>query len=180
MNGGIGRRYAKALLNLAGSNEKIEKISQNLDEIAELYTEEKTVRDVIMEPKLSKSKKMSFIGEVVKTMKCDPLLEKYCRYLVSRNRFEIIGDIAKAYNKLASEKLGVAKAEVMVASDLSEKDKTDLAKKLSEYTGKNVTLSVTVDESIIGGVVTSIDSLVLDGSIKNRLNLIRETISKGN
>ncbi|MBU2514431.1 ATP synthase F1 subunit delta [bacterium] len=180
MNGGIGRRYAKALINLAGSDKNIEKIGQSLKEIAELYVEEKTVRNVILEPKLSKAKKMVFIGEITKKMKCDPLLNKYCRYLVSRSRFDLIGDIERAYNKLSSEKLGTATAMVVVSHKLEKKDEEALQKQLSDYTGKKVTLSLKVDESILGGAITSIDSLVLDGSIKNRLNLIRKTISKGN
>lgn len=180
MNGGIGRRYAKALINLAGSDKNIEKIGKDLNEIAELFEEQKMVRDVILEPKLSKTKKMVFVGQVVSKMKSEPLLNKYCRYLISRNRFELIGSIAKAYGKLASEKLGTATAEVTVAYPLPEKDRSQLEAELSKYTGKKVTLSVKVDKSILGGVITSIDSLVLDGSIKNRLNLIRETISKGN
>ncbi len=180
MNGGIGRRYAKALIDLAGSDSNIEKIGQSLNEVAEVYNDEKTVRDVILEPKLSKAKKIVFIGEIAKKMKCDPLLSKYCRYLVSRNRFELIGDITKAYDKLASEKLGTATAEVVVSHELAKKEEEVLRKQLSDYTGKKVTLSLKVDESILGGAITSIDSLVLDGSIKNRLNLIRETISKGN
>ncbi len=180
MNGGIGRRYAKALINLAGSDSNIEKIGKSLGEIAEVYAEEKTVRDVILEPKLGRNQKMLFIDKITKKMKCDALLSKYCRYLVSRNRFDIIGDISMAYNKLSSEKLGTATAEVVVSHKLAKKEEEALQKQLSDYTGKKVTLSVKVDESILGGAITSIDSLVLDGSIKNRLNLIRETISKGN
>jgi len=66
-----------------------------------------------------------------------------------------------------------------VAEKLSQKEKKLLQKQLAEYTGKKITLTVEVDASILGGAITSIDSLVLDGSIKNKLNLIRETISKG-
>jgi F-type H+-transporting ATPase subunit delta len=180
MNGGIvGRRYAKALLNLVGKN-NIEKVGQEIQEIAELYEENKTVRNLMLEPKLSKAKKVLFIGEIAKKMKCDSLVNKYCRYLTTRNRFGVIGDISSAYNKLASQKLGTATAEVTVAKELSQKDRTGLEKQLSAYTGKKITLSVKVDESIIGGAITSIESLVLDGSIINRLNLIHETISKGN
>ncbi len=180
MNGGIGRRYAKALINLAGSNSNIKKFGENLNEISEMYCDEKSVRNVILEPKLGQAQKMLFIDEITKKMKCDPLLSKYCRYLVSRKRFELIGDIALAYKKLASEKLGTATAEVVVSHKLTKKEEDALQKQLSAYTGKKVTLSLKVDESILGGAITSIDSLVLDGSIKNRLNLIRETISKGN
>ncbi len=181
MNGGIvGRRYAKALINLAGSDKKLDKIGQELEDVAEIFKESAAVRDVMLEPKLSKAKKVDFIGEITKKMSCDDLVNKYCRYLTSRNRFDIISDISSAYNKLASEKLGTATAEVVVAHKMSQKEQVSLEQQLSDYVNKKVTLSVKIDESILGGAITSIESLVLDGSIRNRLNLIRETISKGN
>ena len=181
MDGGIvGRRYAKALINLSGNGKNIEKIGQELKEVADAFEEYSSIRNVMFEPKLSKNKKIAFIDEITKKMKCDTLVNKYCRYLTFRNRFGIIAAISSAYDKLARLKLGTATAEVIVATKLSSKEKTGMEKQLSKYTGKKVTLSVKVDESILGGAITSIDSLVLDGSIKNRLNLIRETISKGN
>lgn len=181
MNGGIvGRRYAKALINLAGSDNKLDKVGQELEEVAEVFKESTAVHNVMLEPKLSKSKKVDFIDAITKKMNCGDLVNKYCRYLTVRNRFDIIADISSAYNRLASEKLGTATAEVVVAYEMSQKEITGLEKQLSDYTDKKVTLSVKVDESILGGAITSIESLVLDGSIRNRLNLIRETISKGN
>ncbi len=175
----VGTRYAKALLNLTGAD-NIEKIGRELEEIVELFNENENMRNVMHEPKISKAQKIVFIDEVTKKMECDMLMNKYCRYLTSRNRFDIIADISTAFSRLASAKIGAATAEITVATELSKKDQAGLEKKLSKYTGKKVTLNVKVDESILGGAITSIESLVLDGSIKNRLNLIRETISKGN
>ncbi len=181
MNGSIvGKRYAKALINLAGSDKKIEKAGKELEEIVELYRQSLELQNVIQEPKLNRSMKVSVIDAILKKAKCDALINKFCRYLVFKNRFDMVSDISAAFNEIASERLGKATANVVVAKKLTSKEEKKLQKQLSEFTGKSIALSVSVDETIIGGAITTIGSLVLDGSIKNKLNLIRETIVKGN
>ncbi len=181
MKGGIvGRRYAKALLNLTASNKEIEKTGHQLEQVAILFQENIDLRNVMHDPKISKSQKIAIIDKVTKKLKCSTLVNKYCRFITSRNRFGIVADISSAYVTLANNKLGKATANVVVAFELTSKEEKKLQKQLSEYTGKKLTLNVEVDESILGGAITSIESLVLDGSIQNRLNLISETISKGN
>ena len=178
MKGGpIGKRYAKALLNLATEASSIEAIGEEVQEIAKHYEENASLKNVILEPKLSKERKIGIINEITKGY--SEVVNRYCRYLVHKDRFKIIADISSAYTALSSAKLGKATANVVVAYSLTQAEQKKLQKQLSQYTGKKVTLSVDVDKSILGGAITSIDSLVLDGSIKNRLNLIRETISKG-
>jgi len=180
MTGGIvGRRYAKALLNLAGSDKNIEKVGEQIADVASLFQESTSLMGVMHDPKIGKDKRMDVIGELTKKMACQDLVTKYCRYLTDRNRIDIIADISSAYDTLAREKLGKATASVTVAHKLTKKVEENLQKQLATYTGKDISLTFEIDPSIMGGAITSIDSLVLDGSIKNKLNLIRETISKG-
>jgi len=179
MDGGIvGRRYAKALLNLASSNKEIEILGTQIQEVAELFEQNASIRNVMQEPKINRAKKINVIDGLTKKMECSDLINKYCRYLTFRKRFNLISDISSTYQKLANEKLGKATANIVVADKLTQKEEKSLQKQISEYTGKKITLSVSVNKSILGGAITSIGSLVLDGSIKNKLNLIRETISK--
>ena len=176
----IGKRYAKALINLAESSNSIEKVGNEVAEIANFFEEESLFKNSMKEPKLSKEKKVEIVDAITKQMECDALVNKFCRYLTSKNRFSLIGDISTAFNSIASAKLGKATAKVVVSDMLSTEEEQALQKNLVAYTGKDISLSIEVDKSIIGGAITSIESLVLDGSIKNRLNLIKETLSKGN
>ncbi len=179
MKGGpVGKRYAKALLNLAGEEGGIETIGEEIREVARHYEENASLRNAILEPKLSKERKTDIVDET--TERFAELVNRFCRYLVQKDRFQIIADIASAYAALASRKLGKATAKIVTARELDASEQARLRKRLSDYAGKEIALSVEVDRSILGGAVTSIESLVLDGSIKNRLHLIRETISKGN
>ena len=179
MKGGpIGKRYAKALLNLVGPNEGIEAIGEEIREVAKHYEESASLRNAILDPKLSKAKKINLVNEI--TQGFAKLVNRFCRYLVYKDRFQIIADIASAYTALAGQKLGKASAKVVVAHHLDPSEQVRLQKQLSDYMGKEITLSVERDTSILGGAIASIDSLVLDGSIKNRLHLIREIMSEGN
>ena len=181
MDGGVvGRRYAKALLSLASKDNKIEDIGTELQMIADIYQNSDELKQVIADPKINRGKKTDVLDQITRKLESSDLINKYCRYLAHRNRFDIITDIASAYEALASEKLGKATANIVVATGITKKEEKSLQKQLSDYTGKKISLSVEVDESILGGAITSIGSLVLDGSVKNKLNLIRETISKGN
>lgn len=175
----VGKRYAKALLNLAGNDEQIEKIGAEIQEIANLYQDDIAFQALLHQPKLSQTKKISFIDDITKTMKCERLVNKFCRFLVSKKRFEFIPDISKAFNTLVNKKLGKATANVTVAHKLTKNEEENLQKQLSDYLGKKITLKVEVDASVLGGAITSIESIVIDGSIKNKLNLIHQTISKG-
>lgn len=180
VGGVIGRRYAKALLNLAGSEANVEKVEEEIREMAAIYGESEALRDVILGPVHSLEQKGKIISEISKKANCGDLVNKFCRFLVAKGRFELIPEIASSYHVQASDMLGKATADVTVAKKLSKEDEQILRDKLSAFTGKKITLSVNEDPSILGGAITTIGSLVLDGSVKNRLNLIRETISKVN
>ena len=181
VGGLIGIRYAKALISLAGNDEaNIDRIGKEIGEIASIYGEEQTLRDFMSDPKLNKEKKIAFIKEWLDGSECTETIDKFCRYVSSQNRFSLIPEISRAYQRLADEKLGRASASITVAFKMTDEEEADIQKKLSDITDKKISLSVDVDPSIVGGAVTTIGSLVFDGSIKNRLKLISESISRGN
>ena len=80
---------------------------------------------------------------------------------------------------LLQEKLGRIEAEVTTASDLPKETVKKLIDAISVYSGKEVEVNVTIDPSIIGGIVTRIGSTVIDGSIQTYLNQIRQSIIRG-
>ncbi|PCI28282.1 MAG: ATP synthase F1 subunit delta [SAR324 cluster bacterium] len=180
IGGVVGRRYAKALLNLAGEEKQIEKVQEEILEVAATFKDSQALRDIMADPIHSLKQKENLISEIVKKLGSSELVNKFCRFLTAKNRFVLINEIATSYHVQASDMLGKATAEVTVAKKLSESEAQKLQKKLSEFTGKDISLNVKEDASILGGAITSIGSLVLDGSVRNRLNLIRETISKVN
>lgn len=88
-------------------------------------------------------------------------------------------DISTYYSAMADELKGVVRASVVAATNLSKANIAKIQKSLSQKTGKTVVLDVQKDSSLIGGIITKIGDLVLDGSVKTQLINMRETLKKG-
>lgn len=179
MEGVIAKRYAKALLGLVHQPAEIAQTAKELVEFAQGYENNLAFQRFVLEPKVGLKQKSEQVGKIAKEIGAGPLVQRFARFLVTKKRFVLLPQVATAFDGLALEKLGQARAQVVVASEMKETEAKTLTRQLSEYTKKEVTLQVEIDPSILGGAVTQIGSLVLDGSVKNRLNLIRETISRG-
>ncbi|OGG96485.1 MAG: ATP synthase F1 subunit delta [Candidatus Lambdaproteobacteria bacterium RIFOXYD2_FULL_50_16] len=176
MEGVIAKRYAKALLGLSPDPSKT---AEELNALASAYSENPDFLALIAAPKLGTGAKERTIGEIAKAMGLEAQTTKFARFLAHKNRFTLIPQVANAFEKMALQKLGRGKAKMVTAFELTNAEVKGLTKKISEYTQLEVSLEVEVDKSILGGAITQIGSLVLDGSVKNRLNMIKETIARG-
>ena len=97
--------------------------------------------------------------------------------LVGAGRAEDLGEIARAVSSRMAGERGAAFAEVRSAVPLSDEQTRRLAAALSESVGRPVDVRVTVDPTVVGGLITQIDDTVIDGSVRRRLNQMRETLA---
>jgi F-type H+-transporting ATPase subunit delta len=88
-------------------------------------------------------------------------------------------NISALDQKFADELKGVVRATLTAAAALSDDSAEKIRTALSKMTGKEVSLTVEQDPSLIGGIVTRIGDLVLDGSIKTQLLNMRESLKRG-
>src|SRR5690606_32182646 len=94
-------------------------------------------------------------------------------------RIGFIGSINDFYQMLADEVKGVARASLVSASELTADTIEKIRSALSRKTGKEVVLEVEQDPGLIGGIVTRIGDLVLDGSIRTQLLNMRDSLKRG-
>jgi F-type H+-transporting ATPase subunit delta len=106
-------------------------------------------------------------------------MKSFLTLLFDKGRFAYLSSISDFYQKLADELKGIARASLVSAAPLSSEAVEKIRKTLSERTGKDIVLDVAEDPGLIGGVVTRIGDLVLDGSIKTQLLNMRESLKKG-
>jgi len=175
----IARRYAKALVNLAENEKDLDNTGKHLTAISEIYKENSELRQVLSDTKVSSGVKLGILKEVIKKIKASKLVDTFSRYLLAKRRIDFLPDIERAFNLLLQEKLGRIEAKVTTASELPKETVKKLVDAISGYTGKEVEVNVTIDTSIIGGIVTRIGSTVIDGSIQTHLNQIRQSIIRG-
>ena len=177
--GMIARRYAKALLNLAENEKDLDNTGKHLNSITEVYKENLELRQVLSDTKVSSGIKLEILKDVLSKIKVSKLVDTFSRYLLAKRRIDFLPDIERAFNLLLQEKLGRIEAKVTTASELPKDTVKQLVDAISSYSGKEIEVNVTIDPSIIGGIVTRIGSTVIDGSIQTYLNQIRQSIIRG-
>ncbi len=175
--GVIARRYAKALINLAEKD--LEITGNSLAAIADVYSNSTELSEVLSDTKVSSQIKQDVLKNILKKIKVSKLVDTFIRYLLAKRRIVLLPNIERAFNLLLQEKLGRIEAGITVAQEIPEVTVGKLEKAISRYSGKEVSVNITIDPAIIGGIVTRIGSVVIDGSIHTQLNQIRQSIIRG-
>ena len=175
--GVIARRYAKALINLAEKD--LENTGKSLTALADVFSNSAELSEVLSDTKVSSQIKQNVLKEILKKIKVSKLVDTFIRYLLAKRRIVLLPNIERAFNLFLQEKLGRIEAGITVAQEISEVTVGKLEKAISRYSGKEVTVNITIDPAIIGGIVTRIGSVVIDGSIHTQLNQIRQSIIRG-
>ena len=107
------------------------------------------------------------------------VVSSFLLLLFDKGRFGYVNEINEFYQKLADELKGISRASLISASELSSEAVNKIRASLAKMTGREVILDIQQDPGLIGGVVTKIGDLVLDGSIKTQLLNMRESLKRG-
>ena len=175
----ISKRYARALMNLAQNANQLEKVTTSLNDVADSLLEVPDLMEFMTHPKTPQTSRREALDEIVAGTKAEPLVASFVRLLLEKRRLVLIDEIRGLFHAIADERLGRAQAEITVAQEISKSQQESLQKKLEEISGKQITLTIKIDPEIIGGVVARIGSTVRDGSLRNHLKNIRQTIIEG-
>jgi F-type H+-transporting ATPase subunit delta len=175
----IARRYAKALLLIGKEDGQIEQYRQELDDVAQLMIQEKSLADTIANPLHQSGERKQVLLKVIEKLNLSKVMSAFMLLLFEKGRIGSLTSINDFYQMLADEVKGVARASLVSASELTAEAIEKIRSALSRKTGKEVVLQVEQDPGLIGGIVTRIGDLVLDGSIKTQLLNMRESLKRG-
>ena len=103
----------------------------------------------------------------------------FLRVLLQNGRLTEIGGINDRFDAVLQERGGVVSAEITSARELPENERTEFQTNLERLTGKKVNINYAINKDIIGGVVTRIGSTVYDGSVKTKLENLKEQLISG-
>jgi len=168
-----GKRYAQAAFELAREKNELESWQVDLRKIAELSTDE-NLTDLLENPRLPFQLKR----ELLETRLGDinALALNLACLLVGKGILGIAGDISREYDRLLDAHRGIEHAEVLTALSLDEGDKQRLSSKLGELVRRKVIVDARVDPAIIGGFKAKVDDMLIDASVRNRLESLRKSL----
>lgn len=175
----VSRRYAKALILIGKEDGRAEEYNSELESVVGLFDTQEDFEKALTNPLFNKNNRKKVLVAVLAATDLSAIMKSFLTLLFDKGRIGFLREIASYYKDLADELKGVVKASIVSATELSSDAVDRIKEVLSKKTGKNIVLNVAQDPSLIGGVVTKIGDLVMDGSVKTQLINMRETLKKG-
>jgi F-type H+-transporting ATPase subunit delta len=172
----FGKRYANALLNIAGDAQVIEQVGRDLRDFANAWESSKDLRTVFENPQVSQEARRKIIADLAASSGMHDKVRDTLSLLADRSRIRFVGEVADAYEAMAEARSGRLRAEVTTASQLPDSYFTELSRTLQQITGREVVMVRKVDPSLVGGVVARVGDQVFDGSLKNRLSELKSEL----
>jgi F-type H+-transporting ATPase subunit delta len=169
-------RYARALLDVAIDQSGPERVEQDLTSFAALLDAHANLRRVLANSTIPLSGKLGLVGALASRTKVSAPVANLLRLLAERNRLALFPEVCEAYRRRLMEHQRVIEAEITTAAPLEAGRVDALAERLTAATGRRVTMTARIDATLIGGVVTRVNSTVYDGSVATQLAKIKTSL----
>ena len=173
----LANRYAEALFQLSEEENITKEIYNELHDVVEVIKNNKELDNVLKSPLVAKNEKTQLI-EALFNNKINNDLKNFLKILVEKGRISSLKSIELTFKELLNDKHNIIEGTVISAIALTEKQVKELEEKLSKKYNKNVTLENEVDQSILGGVLVRLGNTQIDGSVKTRLNNIKDQLTQ--
>ena len=173
-------RYAQAFLEVATAAKlDTTAIEGQLTDFLATWNGSRELREFFVNPAVPTPQKIEFLDSLNKKMGMRKELRNLLAVLISNDRIGHVGDVAAAYRKLLQEQLGIRQAEIVTARELSAQERDALVVEVGKLAGSKIDASFKLDAAILGGTVVRIGSTVYDGSVRGRLDRLKEALTAG-
>ena len=176
----VAKRWALALLELAQEDENISKedILDDLHEISETLNSSEELSNVINNPSISTEEKQIVLCKLFQNSVL-PIVYNFIFVLNLKKRVSIISEIAVEFEKELERIKNIARVNITSAIELNEEKKEQIKTRIAEKLSKEVVVEWGVDQDIIAGLIFNIDELVIDNSVRHKLEDLSKEIIKG-
>ena len=176
----VAKRWALALMELALENENVSKedILDDLREISATIDSSEELSNVINNPSISTEEKQIVLCKLFQN-NIMPIVYNFIYVLNLRKRMNVISAIADEFEKELERVKNITRVNVTSAIELNDERKNDIKSKIAEKLSKEVVVDWGVDGDIIAGLIFNIDELIIDNSVRHKLEDLSKEIIKG-
>nr|WP_247710381.1 F0F1 ATP synthase subunit delta [Qipengyuania huizhouensis] len=172
----LAGRYASALFDLASEAGTVTAVESDLEKLEAGLAESPELKLLTTNPRVTRGQAEKALWGVSAIMGLSDLTQKFLGTLAQNRRLGQIPGIIRAFRAIAAAQRGEVSAEVASAHALTDAQLADLKSKLTAREGRTVKLSTKVDPELLGGLVVTIGSKRIDGSIRTRLNSLAQAM----
>ncbi len=172
----LAGRYASALFDLASEAGTVTAVESDLDKLEAGLAKSPELKMLTTNPRVSRGQAEKALWGVSAIMGLSELTQNFLGTVAQNRRLSHLPGIIRAFRSIAAAQRGEVAAEVTSAHALTDAQLADLKKKLTAREGRTVKLSTKVDPDLLGGLVVTIGSKRIDGSIRTRLNSLSQAM----
>lgn len=172
----IARPYAQAVFELAQASSNFQQWSDMLA-WASAVAADAEVQELVQNPRVERDALVRLFGDIVGERMFEQTAN-FLRLVIQNGRVFALPSIASQFETMRAEAEGTIEAELISALHVSDDQRTKLAQSLSQRLGREVSLQVTHDPNLIGGAVLRAGDLVIDASVKGRLQKLAANLAR--
>jgi F-type H+-transporting ATPase subunit delta len=170
----VARRYAVALTDVVLARGEAQEVREELAAWDALVRSNAELLEVFRHPAITFEQKRSVLDELISRARPRPTTANFLKVLLQNGRLSELSEVSTQFAQELDRRSGIVTARVTTARPLSSDAQESLRARLGQLTGSRVRLQFEVDDELIGGVVTRIGSTLYDGSVRGRLQQIKQ------
>ena len=167
--------YAEALFNVVQAEGEIERVEDELYRFGKILEGNHELKQALSDKSIDRGQRIKVLEDLLAD-KVSPHTLGLLTFNVGQGRARQMPQILQELSELAAEARNAVVAEVRSATPLDPRQRAALQEALSRATGKKVAVKVMVDPSLIGGIVAKIGETIIDGSVKRRLEQLKDQV----
>lgn len=172
----LARVYSEALFDAAHGQGKVDLVKDQLAELTDALEQQRELHLFFFSPLFSTREKKEGLERMLDG--ADELFVNFLKVLIDNHRMPVIFRIRRQYEALWQDEHKLLPVEVTSAVQLDDQIAGQIRERIEQQTGRTVELTRTVDDSILGGLIVRVSNMVLDASIRNQLERLRQQIVK--
>ena len=172
----IAEVYSRSLFEVASESGGLDRIHDELAEFADVLAEDRDMQVFFFSPYFSSQEKKEGIAKLIEG--ADENFVRFLELLAERHRMPAIFRIRRGYDEMWREENKLLAVKVTSAVELDTETVEGIGKRIEEQTGQRIELAANVDPDVLGGLVLQVGNMVLDASIRNRLEQLRKSVMK--
>jgi F-type H+-transporting ATPase subunit delta len=174
----VATRYAVALMDLAEEGKKLDKVVKDLDDLRSMIADSPDLSHVIRSPLINKEQQKKALFALADKAKLQDLTKNFLGVLADNGRLAYLEAVIAAFHVETDKRRGAITVDVQVAQDMSAAQKKALQDAISKSIGTDVTVNARVEPSILGGMIVTVGSYMIDDSVARKLQRLQVAMSK--
>ena len=172
----LAQVYARSLFQVAQEHDKLDVIREQLGQFADAVDESHDLQVFLFSPYFSSQEKKEGISKLVS--EADDHFVNFLELLAEKHRMPVIFRVRRAFDEMWAEENRLLEVNVTSAVELDESLVKQIGEEIEKQTGQKVELTSRVDPDVLGGLVLQVGNMVLDASIRSRLERLRKQIAR--